>query len=411
MTRGAPLTVTSTTRQDDRETLLREVARSLHAAGAPAHRLEQTVDALARRLGLPARIFSTPTAIYAGFGPEDEARTVLLRVQRASLDLGRLADVDALTRRILAGELAADRAVEQLHALSQQQPRFGPAWQVPGYGVSAAAATVLLGGGLAEVLASAMVGVIVGLFVIAAADRPQLSALIELGAGLLAAIAAGAWARGVMPIDAGIVTIAALIVLVPGLTLTTALTELATHHLVSGTARLAGAGVTFASLGLGAMAGAAIMQLLPDVQATPIPVPEWGHAIAWAAAVLAFTPLMQTRLVDVPLFAVSTAVGMLALRVGGDVLPPALAAAVGALCVALVSNLLARVTDRPAAVALVPGLFLLVPGSVGFRGLVELLDSNLDSGLHHLVGAVLTAAALAAGVIIAQAMAPPRRAL
>ena len=53
MTRGAPLTVTSTTRQDDRETLLREVARSLHAAGAPAHRLEQTVDALARRLGLP----------------------------------------------------------------------------------------------------------------------------------------------------------------------------------------------------------------------------------------------------------------------------------------------------------------------------------------------------------------------
>ena len=92
-----------------------------------------------------------------------------------------------------------------------------------------------------------------------------------------------------------------------------------------------------------------------------------------------------------------------------SVAPPA--AAVGALCVALVSNLLARVTDRPAAVALVPGLFLLVPGSVGFRGLVELLDSNLDSGLHHLVGAVLTAAALAAGVIIAQAMAPPRRAL
>jgi len=410
MTQGLPPALAAQPRLDDRETLVREVARALHAAGAPAHRLEQTVDALAERLGLEARVFSTPTAIYAGFGPEDDARTVLIRVERSGLDLGQLADVDDVSRKILDGELSPEEAVRLLHSDASSE-RWGPLWQVPAFGLSAMAASVLLGGGLYELLAGGFVGALVGLAVLAANEAPRLGSLVDLIAGLLAAMAAGAWARGVLPVDPGIVTVSALIVLVPGLSLTTAVTELATRHLVSGTARLAGAGVTFASLGLGALAGAVIMRALPAVAAEPIPLPGWVDGLAWLGAVVAFTPLMQARVRDVPMIAVSTAVGLITLRVAGGAMPPALAAAAGALSVALVSNLMARLFDRPAAVPLVPALFLLVPGSVGFRSLVELLDTEIQSGLDHAIAAVLTAAALAAGVVVAQAIVPPRRAL
>jgi uncharacterized membrane protein YjjB (DUF3815 family) len=50
-------------------------------------------------------------------------------------------------------------------------------------------------------------------------------------------------------------TLAGLIVLMPGLTLTVAMTELSTQHLASGTARLSAAFVTFLGMGFGVAVG------------------------------------------------------------------------------------------------------------------------------------------------------------
>src|SRR5690606_30564729 len=50
-------------------------------------------------------------------------------------------------------------------------------------------------------------------------------------------------------------SLAGLVVLLPGLTFTIGLTELSTRHLASGTARLAGALVTFLGLGFGVALG------------------------------------------------------------------------------------------------------------------------------------------------------------
>lgn len=410
MTQGAPAQLATSLAVDERETLVREVARALHVAGAPAHRLEQTIDALSTRMGLEARVFSMPTALQASFGPESDARTVLIRVEPGGLDLGQLAEVDAVCRALLEQDITPDVALEKL-ARAERRERWGPAWEVPAFGLASMAATVLLGGSLGDLAASGLVGVLVGLSVLASTTQPRMGSLTDLVAGLLAALAAGAWARGVHPVDAGLVTVSSLIVLVPGLTLTTAITELSSRHLVSGTARLAGAFVTFASLGLGALLGAVAMRVLPVVPAAAVPLPDWAVWPAWIAAALSFVPLMQTRLKDLPLLGLSTLVGLLTLRVLAGALPPAITAAAAALAVGLASNALARLTDRPAAVPLVPALFLLVPGSTGFRSLVELLGSDVQAGLDHAIAALVTAAALAAGVVVAQAIVTPRRAL
>jgi len=59
------------------------------------------------------------------------------------------------------------------------------------------------------------------------------------------------------------VVIASLIVLLPGLALTLSLNELGTGHLVSGTARFAGAIMTFMKIGIGAAVGRQAAQFLP----------------------------------------------------------------------------------------------------------------------------------------------------
>jgi uncharacterized membrane protein YjjB (DUF3815 family) len=59
----------------------------------------------------------------------------------------------------------------------------------------------------------------------------------------------------------------------------------------------------------------------------------------------------------------------------------------------------------------VPGILLLVPGSVGFRGLTSLLEREAVTGIETIFSMILTAMALVAGLLIAAAIAPERRML
>ena len=58
---------------------------------------------------------------------------------------------------------------------------------------------------------------------------------------------------------------------------------------------------------------------------------------------------------------------------------------------------------------LVPGVLLLVPGSIGYRSLTMLLNQNVEPGLSAGMTAVLTAFALAGGLIVANVLVPPTK--
>lgn len=83
--------------------------------------------------------------------------------------------------------------------------------------------------------------------------------------------------------------------------------------------------------------------------------------------------------------------------------------ALGAFALALASRAYERWRHRPAAVVLVPGLLLLVPGTVGFRSLTSLMDRQVLAGIETAVSAMVTAVALVAGLLIAGVIPPERR--
>jgi uncharacterized membrane protein YjjB (DUF3815 family) len=57
----------------------------------------------------------------------------------------------------------------------------------------------------------------------------------------------------------------------------------------------------------------------------------------------------------------------------------------------------------------VPGILLLVPGSVGFRSLTSLLERQAVAGIETAFSMILTAMALVAGLLIAGVIAPEPR--
>ena len=62
-------------------------------------------------------------------------------------------------------------------------------------------------------------------------------------------------------------------------------------------------------------------------------------------------------------------------------------------------------------VPLFPGIMLLVPGSVGFRGLSSMMAHDVVSGIQTAFTMILMAVALVAGLLLANDILPPKRAL
>jgi uncharacterized membrane protein YjjB (DUF3815 family) len=200
---------------------------------------------------------------------------------------------------------------------------------------------------------------------------------------------------------------------VPGFTLTVAMTELSTRHLVSGTARLTGALILFLIIAFGVALGSRISAELfgaPQIAAV-IPLPGWTEAVAMVAAPLAFTVLLRAEPRDAVWIVLAGAVAVVGGRLGARALGPELGVFVGALLVGTASNLYARLLNRPSTVTLVPGILLLVPGSIGFRSLASLLDREVVLGVETAFQMGLMAVALVAGILVSNIVVPPKRTL
>jgi uncharacterized membrane protein YjjB (DUF3815 family) len=203
-----------------------------------------------------------------------------------------------------------------------------------------------------------------------------------------------------------------VIVLVPGLTLTTAVTELATRDLVSGTARLMGAGLIFLEIAFGVALGWQVTKLLPaPIASAPAPLGAFTFVIALILSPLALSVLLRAHPRDIGWILLAGATGVGGFRAGAYVLGPELGTLIGALLVGAGSNLYARIFDRPAAVPQVPGIILLVPGSIGFGSLSRLIERDVVSAIETAFNMGLVAVALVTGLLVANLIVPPRKAL
>ncbi len=400
---------------DSRIDFLIALGRALHENGIPAHRLEDTLGVAASRLGLRAEFFSTPTSLISAFGEPGGQQTSLSRVTPGELRLDRIVALDDVVEALWRNELTVEAAHARLREVAATSSPYGPALTVAALAIASGAAARFFGAGLAEVIASAGAGLVIGVLGVAAQRSVTVGRVYEFAAAmtatLLAVVAGALWpSLAVAP-----VVVSSIIVLLPGLTLTVALNELATGHLVSGTARLTGSLMTLLKLGLGVGLGQQLATLVPALAvragAQPTALPDWTLAPALLVTVPALGVLFRARWRELPwmLAAVVTAFG--GARLGVHLLGPALGALLGALLAGLAGNVYERRRRRPAVVMVLPSLIMLVPGSIGYRSLSFLMERNIVAGIDSAVTALLVGVSLVAGLLLANVLLPPRNPL
>jgi uncharacterized membrane protein YjjP (DUF1212 family) len=400
---------------DPRIDFLIALGRALHENGIPAHRLEETLGVAADRLGLRAEFFSTPTSLISAFGEPGSQQTALSRVTPGELRLDRIAALDEIVEALWQHDLTVDQAHARLRLVEATLSPYGPALTVVALAVASGAAARFFGAGLAEIVVSTLLGLIIGGLGVLAQRSVTVGRVFEFAAAMAAtllALGAGFLWPGLAVAP---VIVSSIIVLLPGLTLTLALNELATGHLVSGTARLTGSLMTLLKLGLGVGLGQQLATLLPALAerpaAAPTSLPDWTLAPALLLTTPALAVLFRARWRELPWILAGVATAFGGARLGVHLLGPALGALLGALLAGLAGNVYERRRRRPAVVMIVPSLIMLVPGSIGYRSLSFLMERNIVAGIDSAVTALLVGVSLVAGLLLANVLLPPRNAL
>ena len=398
---------------DHRIAFVLRLGHSLHTSGYAAHRLEEALELASDSLGLRGQFFSTPTSIMASFGPQDDQQTFLIRVEPGESNLGKLAQADEVTREVLNGRLTPFEGATRLEQIEAAPPRY-PIWLTTlAFAIVSGSSARFLGGGWHEMLAGLFIGLIIGLLAIAAGRKEALGRVFEPVAALTASLIAAGIAAAGFPMSVFLATLAGVIVLIPGLMLTTAMTELSTRHLASGTARLMGAFVMLMGIAFGIALGTKIAELaFGTIPSTPPhSLPLWTLYLSILVSPLGFVVLLKAELRDAGWIVLAGVLSFAGARLGQRVLGPELGAFGGALVAGFFGNWYARVTDRPAQITMVPGLLLLVPGSVGVMAFAAFTSSQTETGVEGAFRMVLIAVSLVAGILIANIVSPRRKLL
>lgn len=388
------------------------LAGALHQFGTPTDRLEAILTAVTHRLGVKGQFFAIPTGIFASFGTPEEQRTALIRVEPSgNADLEKMSMLDELTNRVIGSDVTPADGIQRIEEIVASPSRYGKAITVLAYGLVSGSGSRFFGGGWREAIASTFIGLALGLLSLMMEWSLDLDQIFEPAAALLVSVLAIVSAQVLRPVSITNLTLSGLFFLFPGLTLTLGIRELASRNLVSGTAQLTAAGLVFLELGFGVALGVQLGRLLPVPSLTfdPIALPGWTQWLALLISPPALAILLRAKPSDIGWIMLACFISFGGARAGTVLLGPELGVFLGALLIAVGSNMFSRRLNRPSAITLVPGMLLLVPGSVGFTSLSKFLLRDVVSGVETAFRMVLIAIALVTGLLLAGVLVRPRQ--
>ena len=399
-----------------------ELARHLHESGTTVNRLEGAVERVSRKLGLEVGIWSSPTGIIISFNDqlngEPYTITRVLRLHPGDTNLGRMTDADAIAEQVMDGRLEIADGLSQLRDIDKPPSTAYRALQAVSFGVASGMVVSLFPGtGWGDLLASSVLGALIGVLLQLGVGRPRLFDAVEALAAFLVTFAASYVASYVMPLSVNAVIISALIILMPGLMLTTAINELAHQQLASGSARLAGAVTVLLKLTFGTILAAQLVELMgwQALSNNGLPVlPSWMPVAMLVPGALALAILFKTHIRDIPIamlsvflgFGVMKACSMVPGLSGGDI---PIGTFLAAFAVTSTANLYARLFNRPGALIRVPGIILLVPGSLGFQILNTAMTADPGQRMGIAIPLLAALIALVAGILFGNLLVASRR--
>ncbi|KAF8939759.1 hypothetical protein BGZ47_008044 [Haplosporangium gracile] len=392
-----------------RQSFLIMMAKSLILYGAPAHRIEETCALLARKMDIDASFALLPGLMTISFS-DPETHTSDTRHLRCSqgMDMNKLAQVHKIALAVLRGE-SVEEANRDLEKVTLEPPIF-PLWlTLLGWlGSSAFVAPLAFGGGWYDMALAGFCGLMVGVLGVIASRFPVYGNVFEITASILVGFLAKSFGDRVC-FEA--VALAGVVVLLPGLLLTQAIMELSCRNIVSGAVRMFYALMYAFFLGFGLTIGAELWGYVSGHTEPASPeacrhsINRWWYFLIYPAVSASINIVFNAHLRQWFGMTLVTSVGLvltLFLKSG-----PQITAAIAAFAVGVTGQLYGRVTGQLSYVPLLSGVLLLVPGSVGVRGILAIIGSDPSQGFSFVLTMINVAVAITLGVFLSALVVYP----
>ena len=212
-----------------------DMGELLLTSGAEVMRVEDTLTRLCMVYGFAqADVFTiTSSIVLTVRTPEGRALTQTRRIRARDTDLGRVERVNALSRRLCAGPLPPEKfrqAVEEV----RNAPAYPDAAQCAMYAVISAALSVFFGGTLRDAATAAVSGML--LFgALRFCQRLRLNGILQsMLASALAALAVMLMVGFGLGQNPDKIIIGNIMLLIPGIALTTSLRDMINGDTISG---------------------------------------------------------------------------------------------------------------------------------------------------------------------------------
>ena len=401
MSRAAPEPAAETDIAD----FLVALGEAMVDAGDPVTHVRASLERVALALGaVGTEVVVLATALFVSVPGSTSTHTAVASAGGRPLRLDQVDDLFRLVDDAEAGSVAALHGLKRLQEIRDRPPPFSDAARVAGYAALAFGIALILRGSWVDVAVATGLGLLVGVVEVAVRRfAPSFGVFLPVAAAFGVALAVFLLVDVLPELSVTTPLIAPLVIFLPGALLTTAVIELSTGQMISGSGRLS-AGVMRLVLLAAGIVGAAAVAGVPTVAVTQLaaqPVPAWapwvGVALFGAGIVVHDCAHPRSAAWILLLLYVAYAGQVL----GGLVLGGVLSAFVGALVMTPVAVWAARhPSGPPALVSFMPAFWLLVPGALGLLGLTKYLGEDRVYGAASLTTAGATMVAIALGVLL-----------
>ena len=389
-----------------------KVGTMAHGYGPQAERLESYLSRITRTLGYSGVFHSIPTSIAFAFRRNNELwhQIHIVSTPGTGYNLAKLAAVGELATAVEEGKVDIDKATDLLDKIDTMPQPYNNFIVALGYSLCGAGFAGFLRGSWWDIALSAILSILVFSIVTLTQNASEnvgqwLPFLCALVAGTLSATL-----NALIPgIQTYLITLSAIIYLIPGFSISMGVIELTSKHILSGITNIANGLVCLALLFAGAWTGITLTGLLlPVAKAPDIAINTW---LVWPFVMFLAAGLclvFQTPRQDLPPALAGCAIAYSGILLGDYVQGSNLGNFLGTASALVFANIWSGRTNRPTSIVLLPSVVFMVSGSIGFRGLVSLSAGNTALGLHEVVQMFVVASTIAIGLLVGNSISRPR---
>ena len=380
-----------------------DLGEMMHICGGEVSRVEDTVSRIcyaygARRVDTLTITSSIVVTVISGDG---EIITQTRRIKGQARDMEKLSELNRLSRDICERHISPEQVEHEIEKIAAERPMK---WQLTAVAsmIAAMSFTVFFGGTWRDVLAVAIVAVVIFL-------SERLRSVIhtnKIAHYLVTSFVAGA--LSVLLVYSGLgeninaIIIGAIMLLIPGISITGALEDLLTGDTITGLLIFCESIITAVAIAVG-FAGATFIFGGADML-----VPGTADVIPWVQIVAATLSSTGFSL----LFGVRHPKHLAVATVGGGItwavyllfdragLPLFLCMFLAALVGETYAQLMARLMRAPATVFIIPAIIPLVPGSMLFYTMSWALRGDMAKFMQSGIETLISAIAIALGMVL-----------